>query len=141
MKRFSNILLIADSGTDHSAALKRAVALAKNNQASLTLVDVVDSVPDELQMAIAVVTPQELCDIAAAEKREQLHQIIRTIADDEIVVEARVLVGKPFIEIIRQVLENDHDLVIKCAEGVTSPRDMLFGSTDMHLMRKCPCPV
>ena len=141
MKRFSNILLFADAGTDQSAALKRAVTLAKNNQASLTLVDVVDSVPDELQMAITVLTPQELCDIAAAEKREQLQQIIKTIADEEITVEAKVLVGKGFIEIIRQVLENDYDLVIKCAEGTGSLRDMLFGSTDMHLMRKCPCPV
>ena len=134
-------MLIADAGTDHSAALKRAVALAKNNQASLTLVDVIDSIPDELQMAITVLTPQELCDIAAAEKREQLQQIIKTIADAEIAVEGKVLVGKTFIEIIRQVLENDHDLVIKCAEGTGSLTDMLFGSTDMHLMRKCPCPV
>jgi len=141
MKRFSNILLIADAGTDHSAALKRAVALAKNNQASLTLVDVVDSVPDELKMAITMVTPQELCNIAVAEKREQLQQIIKMFTDEEIAVEAKVLVGKPFIEIIRQVLGNDHDLVIKCAEGAASLRDMLFGSTDMHLMRKCPCPV
>ena len=141
MKRFSNILLFADAGTDQSAALKRAVTLAKNNQAALTLVDIVDSVPDELQMAITVLTPQELCDIAAAEKREQLQQIIKTIADEEITVEAKVLVGKGFIEIIRQVLENDYDLVIKCAEGTGSLRDMLFGSTDMHLMRKCPCPV
>jgi len=141
MKRFSNILLIADAGTDQSAALKRAVALAKNNQAALTLVDVVDSVPDELQMAITVVTPQELCDIAVAEKREQLQEIIKTFADEEIAVEAKVLVGKPFIEIIRQVLESGYDLVIKCAEGAASLTDMLFGSTDMHLMRKCPCPV
>jgi nucleotide-binding universal stress UspA family protein len=141
MKRFSNILLIADTATDHSTALKRAVALAKNNQASLTLVDVVDSIPAELRMAITAVTPQELCDIAVAEKRERLDQISRTIADEGIAVEATVLVGKPFIEIIRQVLGNDHDLVIKCAEGAASLRDMLFGSTDMHLMRKCPCPV
>jgi len=141
MQRFSKILLIADAGTDYSAALKRAVALAKNNQASLTLVDVVDSVPAELRMAITMVTPQELCDILVTEKREKLDGISRTIADKEIAVEAKVLVGKPFSEIIRQVLGNDHDLVIKCAEGDASLRDILFGSTDMHLMRKCPCPV
>jgi nucleotide-binding universal stress UspA family protein len=141
MKRFSNILLIADAGADHSPALKRAVTLAKSNQASLTLVDIVDSVPAELQMAITAVTPEELRDIAATEKRENLDQIIKTIADKEIAVEPKVLVGRPFIEIIRQVLRNHHDLVIKCAEGAASLRDALFGSTDMHLMRKCPCPV
>jgi nucleotide-binding universal stress UspA family protein len=141
MKRFSNILLIADAGADHSTALKRAVALAKNNQASLTLLDIVDSIPPELQMAITAVTPMELCDIVVTEKRKELRQIIETITDEKIAVEAKVLVGTPFIEIIRQVLGNDYDLVIKCAEGATGLRDMLFGSTDMHLMRKCPCPV
>jgi len=141
MKRFSNILLVVDAGTDHSAALKCAVGLAKNNQASLTLVDIVESIPAELQIAITAVTPNELCDIAVAEKRKELRQIISTISYEEIAVEEDVLVGKPFIEIIRQVLGNGHDLVIKCAEGALSARGILFGSADMHLMRKCPCPV
>jgi nucleotide-binding universal stress UspA family protein len=141
LKRFSKLLVIADAGTDYSAALKDALTLARNNQASLTLVGIVDSIPAELQVAITVVTPMELCDIAVAEKREELRQIITTIGDEEIAVETKVLVGKPFLEIIRQVLGNDYDLVIKCAEGATGLRDMLFGSTDMHLMRKCPCPV
>jgi nucleotide-binding universal stress UspA family protein len=141
MKRFSNILLIVDADKDHAAGLKRAVALVKNNQASLMLADVVDSIPDELQMAITMVTPREIGDILAAEKREKLDQIVKSIADEKIAVKAKVLVGKPFIEIIRQVISNDHDLVIKCAESDASLRDMRFGSTDMHLMRKCPCPV
>jgi len=92
-------------------------------------------------MAIAAVTPAELCDIAVAEKRDWLEEIVKAVTEDGVSVETTVLVGKPFIEIIRQVLRNEHDLIIKCAEGSTSLRDTLFGSTDMHLMRKCPCPV
>ena len=34
-----------------------------------------------------------------------------------------------------------HDLVIKPAEGRGGVSSMLFGSTDLHLLRKCPCPV
>ncbi len=141
MKRFSNILLIADAADDTSVALDRAVTLAVNNQASLTLVGTVDLISAELQMAVTAVTPEELCDIAVTEKREKLDQIVETITDEEIVVETKVLVGKPFIEIIRLVLGNDYDLVIKCVEPATSYKHVLFGSTDMHLMRKCPCPV
>jgi nucleotide-binding universal stress UspA family protein len=141
MKRFSNILLIADAAGDTSVALDRAVALAINNQASLTLVDIVDLVPAELQMAVTAVTPHELCEIAVTDKREKLDQIIESIANEEIAVETKVLVGKPFIEIIRQVLGNNYDLVIKCVESAASHKHVLFGSMDMHLMRKCPCPV
>jgi universal stress protein E len=50
-------------------------------------------------------------------------------------------VGTPFMEIIREVLRKKHDLVIMTAEGSAGLRERLFGSTSMHLMRKCPCPV
>ncbi len=46
-----------------------------------------------------------------------------------------------FSQIIREVLRNEHDLVMTAAEGRTALKDRLFGSTAMHLMRKCPCPV
>ena len=141
MKRFSNILLIADEDTDYSAALKRAVTLARNNQARLTICAVIDSVPGDMQMAITAVTPAELRNIAVTEKSDWLDELVKSVAADGAPLEARVLIGKPFIEIIRQVLGNDHDLIIKCAEAAGDLRNMLFGSTDMHLMRKCPCPV
>lgn len=52
-----------------------------------------------------------------------------------------VLVGIPFIEIIREVLRKKHDLVMMMAEGKSGLKDRLFGSTSLHLMRKCPCPI
>jgi universal stress protein E len=141
LKRFSNILLIADTDTDYLAALRTAVTLAKNNQARLTVCAVIDTIPADLQMAITAVTPAELCDIAVEEKRDWLAEIVKAVTENGVSIEMTVLVGKPFIEIIRQVLRNGHDLIVKCAEGSTSLRDMLLGVTDMHLMRKCACPV
>jgi universal stress protein E len=39
---------------------------------------------------------------------------------------------------VREVLRGRHDLLMKEAEPNLS---MLFGSTDMHLLRCCPCPL
>lgn len=39
------------------------------------------------------------------------------------------------------MLEGEHDLVIKLTEGWKASGSRLFGSTDMHLLRKCPAPV
>ena len=39
------------------------------------------------------------------------------------------------------MLRNQHDLVMMTAEGKGGVKDLFFGSTSMHLMRKCPCPV
>jgi len=141
MKRFSNILLIAEEGSDQPAALQRAITLAKNNQAALTICSVVDAVPAEIQMGITTVTPSELYDIAITEKCLQLESILENIAEEGVPISTKTLVGNPFIEIIRQVSVNRHDLVIKSTEGDTGLKEMLFGSTDMHLMRKCPCPL
>jgi len=141
VKRFCNILLIADEGTDYSAVLKRALTLARNNQALLTICALADAVPGDMQMAVTAVTSAELQNIAVAEQRDWLDELVKSVAADGVPLEAKVLIGKPFIEIIRQVLDNNHDLIIKCAEDTGDLRRMLFGSTDMHLMRKCPCPV
>lgn len=141
MKRFSNILLIADSNADQSVAFQRATALAKNNQAALTICAVVDAIPAEMQMAVTMLSPAELCDIAVTDERERLEGIVKTAAKDGASIGVKVLVGKAFIEIIRQVIENGYDLVIKNAESDMGVKKALFGSTDMKLMRKCPCPV
>ena len=141
MKRFSNILLAVDECKENTAALKRAVTLARNNQAHLTICTVVDAIPADMRVAITAITPAELNAIAASEKQVWLDALIESVPTEGVPVDRKLLVGKPFIEIIRQVLKEGHDLVIKCAETNAGLTGLLFGSTDMHLLRKCPCPV
>lgn len=145
MQRFSNILFVVDLNTDlsadRSAALQSAITLVKNNQARLTICACIDEIPPGMQMAITAVTPQELFEISFNEAQVQLDQVVEKLAEPEQRIDTKVLVGKPFIEIIRQVLKNGYDMVVKSADSAEDIRDMLFGSTDMHLMRKCPCPV
>jgi len=70
MKRFSNILPMADPAMVDSIALIRAVASALNNRASLTLVDSVNSIPTEMQMAV-------IADFHEIEDRTDLFAILR----------------------------------------------------------------
>ena len=70
-----------------------------------------------------------------------LEQVVESLRQFEIQVSSKVLYGTPFIEIIREVLLNGHDLVMITAEGRSGLKEKLFGRTTMHLMRKCPCPV
>ena len=141
MKRFANILLVVDESTDHEVALERAVALAISNQAALTVCDVVADVPAEMQMFVTAVSPAELAEIVVNERRDRLEEIVEKTKVHGLSISVRVRMGKPFLEVIRQVLECGHDLVIKSAEGEKGLKPTLFGSADMHLMRKCPCAV
>lgn len=138
MQRFKNILLVADGEDRSIATLERAVALAERNQAQLTVVSVLGSLPREMRL-ITVLPAEDLWQNAADERREQLERFVARTRQGELTVAARILCGTPFLEIIREVLRNQHDLVMITAEG--GVKDVLFGSTSMHLMRKCPCPV
>jgi nucleotide-binding universal stress UspA family protein len=78
--------------------------------------------------------------IVEAESR-LLEQWVDLIRQSGVPVKGKILCGTPFLEIIRQVLRRGHDLVMTTAEDSGVLKEKLFGSTAMHLMRKCPCPV
>lgn len=141
MERFKNILLIAGGDNWNTTSLKRAVALAKNNSARLTVVDVVGELPRELGVVATSRHRVEVQSLVVAERLKQLEQHIEAVVTNGIRVNAKVLVGKPFLEIIREVLKKKHDLVMKTAQGEGRLKEAIFGSTAMHLLRKCPCPV
>lgn len=90
---------------------------------------------------ITVMNPIELQEIVVKERVSQLEKLVKPARKKGIQISTKVLIGKPFLEIIHEVLRHHHDLVIKSAEGKSRARQLLFGSIDMHIMRKCPCPV
>jgi universal stress protein E len=141
MKRFKNILLIHDPAVPDEGALRRASSLAKRNQARLTLFSVLKDIPPSAYLVEPDRSVSQLQAALSQERSEMLDQQARDIAADGVEVATRVVTGTPFLEIIRQVLREQHDLVILTAEGKGGIKERVFGSTSMHLMRKCPCPV
>jgi len=75
------------------------------------------------------------------EETRNLQQFLAAFQQAGIQVQSKTIVGVPFIEIIREVLRNQNDLIMITAEGKRSLKETLFGNTTMHLMRKSPCPV
>jgi universal stress protein E len=140
MRRFKNILLLHDGRSEQHLTMKRGVDLARRNQAKLTVVDVIED--SWVSGEIYGLEPfQELKQLVSEERQEELDIVIEPLRQQGLNVRAKLLFGKPFLEIIREVLRENHDLVMKTAQGEGGLKGMLFGSTAMHLMRKCPCPV
>lgn len=139
MKRFKNILCVVEPDSFSKAAVIQAVELAKNNQSKLNFVTIVNKAgfissmyKDEMQLNEAL---KEL----VGNKQTSLDLFLEEFSID-VEFETKVLVGISFIEIIREVLREEHDLVVKCS---TNPNwvERIFGNNDMNLLRKCPCPV
>ena len=139
MQRFKDILCVVGDVEADSHVVERAVTLAGNNQASLTVVDVVEHVTAGIGMPEGGPISADLQAALVSAHEEALETLVNPYRA-RIAIQTRVLTGMPFIEIIREVLRNGRDLVIKTPEH-RDWLDRLFGSEDMHLLRKCPCPV
>jgi nucleotide-binding universal stress UspA family protein len=139
MQRFKNILLVLNPEVQEAAALDKAVTLTRQNGGRLTLLSVLKK-PPGIQGYSESVAQDQLAS-AIAERREWLRGLMISSPQDDIDVVVNVVEGIPFLEIIRQVLHEQHDLVITTAEEIKGIRARVFGATSMHLMRKCPCPV
>jgi len=139
MQRFKNMLCVIEHGDASQPALERAVALAENNQASLTVVDVIPRVTAGVGMPDGGPISRDLQAALAGEHEARIVSLVEPYRQ-RLDIQHKVLLGTSFLEVIREVLRNGRDLVIKCPE---SPDwlDRLFSGDDMHLLRKCPCPV
>lgn len=141
MKRFKNILYLNEPTVDQTSAVARAVSLAENNQAYLTIIDVI---PTQVVTAGIGLPPggpisSELRTAIESDHLKAMESMVQSFKE-RLQILLAVLVGKTYLEAIRAVLKNGYDLVIKPAENPTWT-DRLFGSDDLHLLRKCPCPV
>jgi len=127
MKKFKNILYVTGENGDQNSAIARAVSMAEKNQASLTIIDVIQPLMGDYMGEMVQM------------RNEFITSLVKPFSQ-HFEIKHKVIVGKTFLEVIREVLRNKHDLVMKPAENPVFLK-RLFGSTDIHLLRKCPCPV
>ena len=139
MKRFKQILCVVTYGKLDQLALQRAVSLAENNNAKLTVATVTPLVTADIEITDGGLVTTDLQEAMVSVKRQELENLVQPYRE-RLEIQTKVLVGISFLEIIREVLRLGHDLVIKIPD-TADWLDRLFGSDDMHLLRKCPCPV
>jgi universal stress protein E len=139
MKRFKNILFVADREDGLSTALERAVAVSRTNGARLTVMDVTpdSGLADYVRRTYALDLNTQLRE----QRLQTLESLLQPYTEAGLPLYTTVATGIRFIEVIRAVQRNGYDLVMKVAERDSGVATALFGSADMHLLRKCPCPV
>ena len=139
MNRFKNILFIADRNDGLQAAMQRAVSVAHTNQARLTVMDITPEtgLADYFQQSYDI----DLNAQFREHRLEALDTLVAPQVDEGHAIYTKVASGTAFIEVVQAVQRNGHDLVMKVAQHDNGLAPALFGSTDMHLLRKCPCPV
>ena len=132
MHRFTNILFINDPPSNSNQIFREAIKLAQKNNAKLTIASILVELPKPMGQL-----EKTFWDI----QDKQLDSLLDELHLDGLEITKRDLMGDPSLQIMKEVIASEHDLVIKPAEGNDSVTSILFGSTDIRLIRKCPCPV
>ena len=136
MNRFKKILYVDDGSNVIPKAFHDAVDLAERNQAELTALAVLEPAP----LVSVPSGTHKLQQLRIDSRQDSLDQL-NELASPRVNFNTKIVQGRPFLEVIREVLRHKRDLVVKSVDTTGGPKDWLFGTTDMHLLRKCPCPV
>jgi len=140
MKRFNNIVYVLNSETDAlSPSFVQATNLAKANQANFTLLQIHPNINSAGLAQLTAISEEELKSRVLKKENERLNKLTLPL-DKQLNTTVEIGFGKTYIETIRAVQEKQFDLVIKEATNIDW-LDRLLGSDDLHLLRKCPCPV
>jgi universal stress protein E len=138
MERFKNILLVSVGSKGDLAALARANRLALANQAKITFVRVIEGLPLSASYFLSSKRAAEIEEATKTLARKEMERL-RKHFDGALRVTTKILVGKPFVELIRAVHGASHDVLIKPKE--VAGESPTLSSVDLHLLRKCPCPT
>jgi len=141
MVHMEKILVPVDFSDYSKHALKYAIEFAKQFDAELILISVIEPMiyPADFSMGQVAIpaTDQNLS--------ERVEEELKNLDEKEIAgkVKSKRIIksGKPFFEINETAREEDVDLIIIATHGHTGVEHLLFGSTAEKVVRKAPCPV
>lgn len=139
--RIKTILFPTDFSNGARAAMDSALSLAKDYDAKLVLLYVIQDISIAewyIPSSISAADFTEEMKTSAGKEMEKWAVEAKAKVKD---VDQMVVHGVPFVEIIRTAKEKNADLIVIGTHGRTGIDHMLFGSTAEKVVRKSPCPV
>ena len=149
MKRFKKILVGVDLSwggrfvsdnlsSPNAEAVRQAMWLAKLNSASIDFLFSLE-LSAKAQELISESATNESTIVDEAKTR--LAELVEKARGEGLAADSHVVLGKSWMELIRQVLRAKYDLVVVGTRHLGAIQGLLLGSTGIKLLRKCPCPV
>ncbi len=139
--QIKTILFPTDFSQGPRAAMDHAISLAKDYDAKLILLYVIQDIsiaewyiPSTLSVTDLV---EDMQRSARVEMDKWGAEVSAKVAD----VEKMVVRGVPFVEILKTAKDKKADLIVIGTHGRTGIDHMLFGSTAEKVVRKSSCPV
>lgn len=140
MINIKNILCPIDYSVYSEMALKYAIEFAEKYQAKLYLMHVLDirvyDINDPDLYNVNIVDTETIDKL-----KERLLRCVNEDTKGRISVEAIIIQGVPFAEIIKASRDYKIDLIVLGTHGRTGLSHAIMGSVAEKVVRKAPCPV
>jgi len=140
-KDIRRIFFAAGGEQGDGPAFERALRLSERAGASLAVVGVAEEPPAGLLRMMASLGVRPDAVGAEPEVRDAVDRLAAAARKRGVEATGEILRGSAGLAIIRKVLREGCDLLIKAPQPAASSGFPLFGHVDRQLIRKCPCPV
>lgn len=141
MKPFGKILTALDFSENSDYAFDYALTLAKQFNAELTIMHVINEPVDLRGFYVPHISFEQL----EKEIEEGAHKMMEKFCNERLAGYSRyqtvIVSGIPYEEIIRKAEEIDASLIVVGTHGRTGLDHLIFGSTAERVVRSAPCPV
>jgi nucleotide-binding universal stress UspA family protein len=139
--QIKTILFPTDFSQGARAAMDHAVSLARDYDAKLILLYVIQDISIAEWYIPSSLSVTDLVEDMQKSAWKEMDKWAAEVSAKVKTVEKTVVRGVPFVEIIRTAKEKGADLLVIGTHGRTGIDHMLFGSTAEKVVRKAPCPV
>jgi nucleotide-binding universal stress UspA family protein len=140
---FHSVLCATDLMQASKRTLDVALSLAAENDAQITLLHAIESLPDGPPTGLYRALPEigALRSEIVAQTRGQLQRAVPEAARGYCKVSERVEIGTAWDVTLRVADEVEADLIVMGAHTGSAVGRMLFGSTTNQVIRRARCPV
>jgi len=136
--QINSILIPTDFSVLSESALRVGIAIAKRQNADVTLLHVVDLLPNLLPTQVLLSDPLEVLS-RMEEKLKELSEEIQNETSVKAIVKA--LKGTPSDSICKFAHEENISLIVMGTHGVSGLREFFIGSEAFRVVKNATCPV
>ena len=141
MLKATDVLVPVDFSPCSVNAVRVALGIASPDS-DLTLLHVIDEDFVRDAVAAALGTSEEITERLRELAEANFSNALEGIETGEVEVERMIVVGKPFVEILKIARDLDMPLVVMGVRGRSSPaEEILFGSTAEKVLRGARVPI